>query len=75
MSPYQFINILIYRIIYKLETIVIEAIMNKEQVLYVIQLLREGHSLTEITKLAKINVMYVSVIRKLMVMDLLQVEA
>ena len=75
MSPYQIINILIYREIYKLETIVIEAIMNKEQVLYVIQLLREGHSLTDITKLEKINVMYVSVIRKLMVMDLLQLDA
>lgn len=49
--------------------------MNKEQVQYVIQLLREGHSLTEITKLAKINVMYVSVIRKLMVMDLLHTNA
>ncbi|MFT5808757.1 MAG: hypothetical protein ACI9LG_003076 [Moritella dasanensis] len=49
--------------------------MNKEQVHHVIQLLREGHSLTNITKIAKINVMYVSVIRKLMVMDLLQVEA
>jgi len=46
--------------------------MNKEQVHQVIQLLRDGHSLTDITKIAKINVMYVSVIRKLMVMDLLQ---
>lgn len=48
--------------------------MNKEQVQYVIQLLREGHSLTEITKLVEINVMYVSVIRKLMVMDLLRTD-
>ncbi|WP_019439532.1 hypothetical protein [Moritella marina] len=45
--------------------------MDKKQVQYVIKLLREGHSLTKITKLANINVMYVSVIRKLMVMDLL----
>lgn len=49
--------------------------MNKEQVHQVIQLLRDGYSLTDITKIAKINVMYVSVIRKLMVMDLLQLPA
>ena len=55
--------------------IAIGIIMDKEQVQYIIKLLREGHSLTKITKLAKINIMYVSVIRKLMVMDLLQIEA
>lgn len=55
--------------------IVIGIIMDREQVQYIIKLLREGHSLTKITKLAKINIMYVSVIRKLMVMDLLQIEA
>jgi len=49
--------------------------MDKEQAQYIIKLLREGHSLTKITELAKINIMYVSVIRKLMVMDLLQVES
>ena len=49
--------------------------MDREQVQYIIKLLREGHSLTKITKLAKINIMYVSVIRKLMVMDLLKIEA
>ncbi|EDM68930.1 hypothetical protein PE36_20035 [Moritella sp. PE36] len=54
--------------------IAIGIIMDKEQVQYIIKLLREGHSLTKITKLAKINIMYVSVIRKLMVMDLLRVE-
>jgi len=48
--------------------------MDKKQVQYVIKLLREGHSLTKITELAKINVMYVSVIRKLMVMGLLRVD-
>ena len=55
--------------------IAIGIIMDKEQVQYIIKLLREGHSLTKITKLAKINIMYVSVIRKLMVMDLLKIEA
>ena len=55
--------------------IVIGIIMDREQVQYIIKLLREGHSLTKITKLAKINIMYVSVIRKLMVMDLLKIEA
>jgi hypothetical protein len=54
---------------------VVEVIMDKKQVLYVVKLLREGHSLTKITQLAKINVMYVSVIRKLMVMELLNIEA
>lgn len=54
---------------------VIEVMMDKKQVLYVVKLLREGHSLTKITQLAKINVMYVSVIRKLMVMELLNIEA
>jgi len=49
--------------------------MNKEQVLHVIQLLREGYTLSETTKLVKVNVMYVSVIRKLMVMGLLQTDA
>ncbi|QUM76774.1 hypothetical protein HWV00_11305 [Moritella sp. 24] len=49
--------------------------MKKEQVEYTIQLLREGYSLTDIAKLADINVMYVSVIRKLMVMELLKVDA
>ncbi|WP_017222251.1 hypothetical protein [Moritella dasanensis] len=48
--------------------------MNKEQVLQTIELLKEGHSLTDVTKIAKINVMYVSVIRKLMVMNLIDVE-
>ena len=52
----------------------IEAIMNKEQVLQTIELLKEGHSLTDVTKIAKINVMYVSVIRKLMVMNLINIE-
>jgi len=52
----------------------IGTIMDKEQVQYIIKLLREGHSLTKITQLANINIMYVSVIRKLMVMDLLQIE-
>ena len=52
----------------------IEAIMNKEQVLQTIGLLKEGHSLTDVTKIAKINVMYVSVIRKLMVMNLINIE-
>ena len=51
-----------------------EAIMNKEQVLQTIELLKEGHSLTDVTKIAKINVMYVSVIRKLMVMNLINIE-
>lgn len=51
-----------------------EAIMNKEQVLQTIELLKEGHSLTDVTKIAKINVMYVSVIRKLMVMNLIDVQ-
>ncbi len=46
--------------------------MNKEQVLQVIQLLREGHSLINITKIAKVNVMYVSVIRKLVIMGLIR---
>lgn len=46
--------------------------MKKEQVEHTIQLLGEGYSLTDIAKLAKINVMYVSVIRKLMVMGLLK---
>ena len=55
--------------------IAIGIIMDREQVQYIIKLLREGHSLTKITKLAKINIMYVRVIRKLMVMDLLQIEA
>ena len=55
--------------------IVIGIIMDKAQVQYIIKLLREGHSLTKITKLAKINIMYVSVIRKLMVMDLIQIES
>jgi len=49
--------------------------MNKDQVKYVIQLLREGNSLIRVTELAKVNVMYVSVIRKLMVMNLLNIEA
>ncbi len=48
--------------------------MNKDQVNYVIQLLREGNSLIRVTELAKVNVMYVSVIRKLMVMNLLNIE-
>lgn len=52
----------------------IEAIMNKEQVLQTIELLKEGYSLTDVTKIAKINVMYVSVIRKLMVMNLINIE-
>jgi len=51
-----------------------EAIMNKEQVLQTIELLKEGRSLTDVTKIAKINVMYVSVIRKLMVMNLINIE-
>lgn len=51
-----------------------EAIMNKEQVLQTIELLKAGHSLTDVTKVAKINVMYVSVIRKLMVMNLINIE-
>ncbi len=50
-----------------------EAIMNKEQVLQTIELLKAGHSLTDVTKIANINVMYVSVIRKLMVMNLIDV--
>ena len=49
--------------------------MNKEQVLQTIELLKEGRSLTEVTKIANINVMYVSVIRKLMVMNLINVDA
>lgn len=53
----------------------VEAIMNKEQVLQTIELLKEGRSLTEVTKIANINVMYVSVIRKLMVMNLINVDA
>jgi len=48
--------------------------MKKEQVQHTIQLLREGHALTDIAKLAGINVMYVSVIRKLMVMEMLKVN-
>jgi len=48
--------------------------MNKEQVLQVIQLLREGHSLTDITDRVKINVMYISVIRKLLVMGMIQTD-
>ena len=55
--------------------IAIGIIMDRDQVQYIIKLFREGHSLTKITKLAKINIMYVSVIRKLMVMDLLKIEA
>lgn len=51
-----------------------EAIMNKEQVLQTIELLKAGHSLTNVTKIANINVMYVSVIRKLMVMNLINIE-
>ncbi|WP_392339808.1 hypothetical protein [Moritella marina] len=47
--------------------------MNKEQVLQTIELLKAGHSLTDVTKIANINVMYVSVIRKLMVMNLIDV--
>lgn len=50
-------------------------IMRKEQVEHTVQLLREGHALTAVAKLAGINVMYVSVIRKLMVMELLKVDA
>jgi len=49
--------------------------MNKEQVKHVVVLLQEGHTLTDISTLAKVNVMYVSVIRKLMVMGLLKLEA
>lgn len=49
-------------------------IMRKEQVEHTVQLLREGHPLTTVSKLAGINVMYVSVIRKLMVMELLKVD-
>jgi len=49
--------------------------MNKEQAQHIIQLLREGNSLTDIAELTKVNVMYVSVIRKLMVMNLLHTEA
>ena len=48
--------------------------MNKEQVLQTIELFKEGYSLTDVTKIAKINVMYVSVIRKLMVMNLINIE-
>jgi len=48
--------------------------MNKEQVLHVIRLLREGHSLIDITDIAKVNVMYVSVIRKLVIMGLISVD-
>ena len=48
--------------------------MNKEQVLHVIQLLRDGHSLINITEIAKVNVMYVSVIRKLVIMNLISVD-
>ena len=48
--------------------------MRKEQVEHTVQLLREGHPLTTVSKLAGINVMYVSVIRKLMVMELLKVD-
>jgi len=51
-----------------------EAMMNKEQVLQTIELLKEGRSLTDVTKIANINVMYVSVIRKLMVMNLINTE-
>lgn len=50
-------------------------IMRKEQVEHTVELLREGHALTAVAKLAGINVMYVSVIRKLMVMELLKVDA
>lgn len=53
----------------------VEAIMNKEQVLQAIELLKEGQSLTDVTKIANINVMYVSVIRKLMVMNLIDVAS
>jgi len=49
--------------------------MRKEQVEHTVELLREGHALTAVAKLAGINVMYVSVIRKLMVMELLKVDA
>ncbi|MFT5807561.1 MAG: DNA-binding CsgD family transcriptional regulator [Moritella dasanensis] len=49
--------------------------MKKEQVEYTVQLLREGYALTEVAKLAGINVMYVSIIRKLMVMELLNMDA
>jgi len=55
-------------------SMVVGNIVDKKQVEYVIKLLREGHSLTKITELAKINVMYVSVIRKLMVMGFLRDE-
>lgn len=48
--------------------------MNKEQVFQVIELLRDGHSLTDITERVKVNVMYVSVIRKLVVMGMIKMD-
>ncbi len=62
-------------ILFSLVVIELGNIMRKEQVEHTVQLLREGHALTAVAKLAGINVMYVSVIRKLMVMELLKVDA
>lgn len=48
--------------------------MNKEDVIKIVYLLKKGESLTGIARSTNTNVMYVSVIRKLMVMDLLTVK-
>ena len=48
--------------------------MNRKDVLKVVSLLKKGETLADVARTVHINVMYVSVIRKLMVMDLLMVD-